>query len=375
MRETLVGLVFFVLIGLLLGVTLWVNDPRFLSNAPEHTLSARFRDVAGLKVNDEVWLYGTSAGHVTSIVPDGQGAVLVGMTLDRDPALRTDHTLELKPSSALGGMVVAIHPGTPAAPAQPAGVLSGEVTPAGFEGLTKSIEDFAAPFQRTFENLEQITGDVKGGKGLLGRLVYDEEMADRVDRVTRDLSDLSAKLSQGEGTLVKLFTDDTLYKDLEESVALFKKIGKDANEGGGTIDLLLHDEQLARNLQETGERLASLSRKLDDPEGPMSRALDDISLAAGNARDITEKVKSGEGVLGRLVYDDELGDRLDRISRDIAQITGKIRRGEGSLGKLIQDDVLYADLRETLSSLTAGAGDARENAPILTFASFLFGGF
>jgi hypothetical protein len=28
-----------------------------------------------------------------------------------------------------------------------------------------------------------------------------------------------------------------------------------------------------------------------------------------------------------------------------------------------------------LRSLTAGAGDARENAPILTFASFLFGGF
>jgi phospholipid/cholesterol/gamma-HCH transport system substrate-binding protein len=103
--------------------------------------------------------------------------------------------------------------------------------------------------------------------------------------------------------------------------------------------------------------------------------LRDVQLAARNARDITDEVKSGQGVLGRLVYDNELGDRFDRISRDVAQITGKVRRGEGTLGKLIQDDVLYADLRESLRALTAGAGDARENAPILTFAAFLFSGF
>ena len=60
---------------------------------------------------------------------------------------------------------------------------------------------------------------------------------------------------------------------------------------------------------------------------------------------------------------------------DVAQVTGKLRRGEGSLGRLIQDDVMFNDLRESLKALRQGAGDVRENAPILAFAGFLFGGF
>ena len=41
----------------------------------------------------------------------------------------------------------------------------------------------------------------------------------------------------------------------------------------------------------------------------------------------------------------------------------------------MNDDTVYLDLKSALKSLRAGSDDVRENAPVLTFAGFLFSGF
>jgi len=66
-REVIVGLVVVILVSTLLSMTLWIQNPRFLSNAERAELRATFHDVAGLRVGSKVWIYGTESGRVEGI--------------------------------------------------------------------------------------------------------------------------------------------------------------------------------------------------------------------------------------------------------------------------------------------------------------------
>ena len=371
-RELTVGLVLFALVAGLLAMTLYIQDPGFLREQERFELRARFREVPGLAEGSRVWVYGTEAGRVVSIAPDGRGGVEVVMALDYDPELREDAEIEVRPASALGRAVVAVHPGTPDRPPLAAGVATGVVAGDSLVEVGRLASDLRQPLLESVANLRKISTDIAERSDVI---------VGNIDEFARNARDISTDLREGRGTIGKLLTEETLYRDLEDAVATLKQIGADANGGGGTLDVLLHDRQMADDLRETVASLRDVSGKLERGEGSLGKLLtdqrlfDDLAATATDLREMTGAVRAGQGVLGRLIHDDELGDRMDRITRDVSQVTGKLRRGEGTLGRLIQDEELYEELRDSLRTLTAGAGDARENAPILTFASFLFGGF
>ena len=371
-RELLVGLVLVVLTATLLAMTLWIEDPDFLRQGEKTELRARFHEVNGLRVGDRVWVYGTEAGRVLDIAPDGTGAVQVRMALDYDPLLREDATIEIRSSSALGGAVVAVHPGTPDAPRAAPGVLPGKAAADGLAEVGRLASELRGPLLESVENIRKVSGDLAERS---------DEIVAKIDDFATNAQAISADLREGRGTLGKLLTDESLYADLRSAVSSLEKLGADADGGGGTLDLLLHDTEMAQQLKDTVASIRSVSEKLDRGEGSLGKLLndaalyDDLAVTAADLKEITGAARRGEGPLGRLLYDEELADRLDRITKDVSQVTGKLRRGEGTLGRLIQDEDLYEELRDSLKELTAGAGDARENAPILTFASFLFGGF
>jgi phospholipid/cholesterol/gamma-HCH transport system substrate-binding protein len=375
-RELIVGVTFAALLALLLGVTLWVKEPGLFGGQGEHRLTVHFDDVSGLAVNGDVWLYGMKAGRVVAMEPDGQGGVAVELGMDVEPDLRTDAVVKIQQRSPLGGAVVAVHPGTPGSPPLPAGTrIEGRsaVDPfAGLGGLTDLVEEVRGPLVETLENARKVSADLEARS---------ESVARNIDEFAQNARKVSDDLAQGRGTLGRLVQDDTLYRDLEAAVESLKQVAEDARRGGGTIDLLLHDRQMADDIKTGAASLRAVSERLERGEGTVGRLLqdpalyDDLAATAKDLRTLVADARDGRGLLGRLVYDTEVADRFDRISADVAQVTGQLRRGEGTLGRLIQDEELYVDLRNALKTLTRGAEDVRENAPILTFAGFLLGAF
>lgn len=372
-RELFVGGLFAVLVALLLATTLVVKDPGFFRKEEGlYRMTARFRDVAGLTENADVWVYGTPGGTVTGIRPDGQGAVLVELALDLDPKMRANADVAIKSRSALGGAVVAIHPGTPDAPVWTGGVFEGRAVSDPFKEIADLAAEIRAPLRETLTNAEKVSRDLAAKSG---------GIVENLDVFARNLREVSDELSAGKGTLGKLLKEDGLHKDLEEAIASVRKLADDARTGEGPLNTLLHDAQLTKDLKDTVASLRSASEKFDRGDGTIARLLndrkpfDDLSAAIGDLRKITDDVRTGRGAVGKLLYDEQLGKRLDTITDDVAQITGKIRRGEGTLGKLVQDDTVYSDLKAALKGLRAGSDDVRENAPVLTFAGFLFSGF
>ncbi|MCE9634174.1 MAG: MlaD family protein [Planctomycetes bacterium] len=372
-RELFVGALFAALLALLLATTLYVNDPGFFKKRDgTFALTARFHDVSGLAVGADVWVYGTPGGRVKVIRPDEKGEVEVDLLLDRDPNMRENATVMIKPRSALGGSVVAIHPGTTDKPAWKGGIFDGQSVTDPFQEIANLAAELKGPLRKTIENAERISSDLAGKS---------QSITDNLDAFAKNAKQVSEDLAAGRGSLGKLLKDDTLHRDLEEAVASLKKIGDEARSGGGTLDILLHDQKLATDLKESVSSIKSVASKLDSGDGTLGRLLndrkpfDDLASATADMRQLATDARSGKGALGKLIYDEQFGRRLDSITDDVAQITGKIRRGEGTLGKLVNDDSVYTDLKSALRSLRAGTDDVRENAPILTFAGFLFSGF
>ena len=74
----------------------------------------------------------------------------------------------------------------------------------------------------------------------------------------------------------------------------------------------------------------------------------DARETLGNVRDISATVQRGEGILGKLISDEEAYQDFRKTLVALRNVAGKVQRGEGTLGKLINDDGAYRDVRRTL---------------------------
>jgi phospholipid/cholesterol/gamma-HCH transport system substrate-binding protein len=120
-----------------------------------------------------------------------------------------------------------------------------------------------------------------------------------------------------------------------------------------------------------------------------------VSDMAADLKNASAKIASGQGTLGKLIYDDALYDNASDVIRELRvavydrnlvgnledaienfnQVAEKLNSGQGTLGKLINDDSVYVEAKKTLRDVRMMVDDLRETSPIVTFASIFFGAF
>jgi len=120
-----------------------------------------------------------------------------------------------------------------------------------------------------------------------------------------------------------------------------------------------------------------------------------VSAVAVDLKDITGKINSGQGTIGKLVNDDTLyNDARDVVNElktaikdrgliknvetsmaNLNEITDKINHGEGTLGLLVNDESLYLEVKQMINDIRATVDEMRETSPIVTFSSIFFGAF
>ena len=76
-----------------------------------------------------------------------------------------------------------------------------------------------------------------------------------------------------------------------------------------------------------------------------------------------------------LAYDRNLIGNLEEAIENFNQITEKLNSGKGTLGRLINDDSVYVEAEKTLRDVRMMVDDLRETSPIVTFAAIFFGAF
>ncbi|MBA3633843.1 MAG: MCE family protein [Acidobacteria bacterium] len=189
------------------------------------------------------------------------------------------------------------------------------------ESLYKNLDSAVAETRTTVVKLQTTLDKVNSGSGSAGKLLNDPELYNSLNRTVEQLESISKDLRAGRGSAGKFLTNDELYnetraavRDLRESVNNIKpaleqinriaadvnSITTDLNEGKGTAGKLLKDEQLYNDARDSLAKFNSTAAKLDV---------------------LISDTQSGKGTIGKLLTDETLYNNLNQTTSNINQIT------------------------------------------------------
>ncbi len=332
----------------------------------EITLSSRprfpvyFPEAKFLKKGDPVHVAGVRSGRVKEVRYDPaqrlDKRVRVLVELDHRVGLHKDYSIEIAESTLLGGRVVAIEPGRfdqpPIDPLSSETELYGHARPEHLAALNALIEENQQDIRRFIASIANSAELLERGGGTIGRLLHDDAPFREITAAAQELRRAIEDARGGKGTLGRLLSDESLYDDALAITSSTRSIVERVQAGQGTLGGLI-------------------SR--DDALESFTAFLQEAREAAARVNRIAAKLEAGEGTFGRLLHDTAFYDAWTQVGQDVQAIAAKIREGKGTIGKLFTDEELLADLRTALKSVTRQIEDAREAAPIATFAGFLFG--
>lgn len=180
------------------------------------TVSAPFKDVAGLRVGTRVHLQGVDVGEVAAVIlPDVAGdAVTVQLRLTGalKTRLGTDARVNIARDNPLADRVVRLEPGSASSPRLDDGAaLAGVETPDLFDSLAQSTAKLNGV-------LGELSDSLQSKKGTLGKLLHDEKLYNDLSAAAAELKAIAYELHKGEGSAGAFLKDKAAYEKTVEAI-------------------------------------------------------------------------------------------------------------------------------------------------------------
>jgi phospholipid/cholesterol/gamma-HCH transport system substrate-binding protein len=339
--ELRVGL--FVLVGLLIlavGIFYVTGAGVF---GPKYRLKTFLPEVSGLATGAPVRLDGVEVGNVEriSIVPRENGKppdklhnIEVGMRLDRhfQNDILTDSVATLVTEGLLGNRYVNIERGYTGVPIKDGQTVSGGQQKS-MQEVVESSADVLGNLKTVSEQVQQMIGDVKQGRGTLGKLLTDDQAYRHLNNILAKGEQIADTVQAGKGTVGKLVMTDEMGDKVETTVDQFNTILSDLRAQKGTLGKLLYDPTLYDQAKE--------------------------AITNGNA--VIGDVRAGKGTLGKLATDDTLYNKLRDTSSNIEEATSKLNKNNNTMGKLFSDPSLYDNMTGLTADLRSFMVEFRKN--------------
>jgi len=322
-----VGALVVVAMAVLVGLIFLMSGSTGGVFAKRLRLRSYFANAAGLKDGAVVALEGVTIGNVRRIrvIPSRNPTpVEVDMEVGAESlnGLHTDSTAFIAQAGVLGDSYVDIDSSHAHGP--PPG-NNAEIKAAGsptIQDVIQSSQQSIQQVQLTLLKLDRTLDSINSGRGAVGRLINDREMADHIASITANLETVTQALAQGKGTAGKLINDDTLYTRLDSAVDKLDQITTALNQGQGTMGKLLHDDSLYNNLNATVK----------------------------NTNELVAQINSGQGALGKFVKDPAFAAKMNDTVSSLDSLLKGIDQGQGTVGQLVKNRALYDNLNQTLTS-------------------------
>lgn len=229
--------IFVVIILFLFGVGIFAIGSHQKYFQRQYTLWASFSNIKGLIVGAPVRLAGLTVGRVNAILfPDDLTAKTVTVELKINKSvqkrIRDDSIASIQTMGLLGDKYVEISLGSPNH-----GVLADEFRIKSLDPL--DLMEYATKLEETIDavntiliDVKAISGQIRGGQGLLHAILYDPAGGELVNNLAvasgsagdlmKDLSsaaksidNIVKKVERGEGSLGGIINDPTVYEDLK----------------------------------------------------------------------------------------------------------------------------------------------------------------
>lgn len=347
--EAIVGLFMLAVLSLLVYFTIVISGVDVLHGRKKVCANIAFKDVGGLKDHDSVMYRGTKVGAVEGIdlLPDGLN---VRIEVDRGVVLREKCRIAVCNLSVLGGNYLLLEEG------------EGEPQPLEstvFKGETPT--DWMRDISSIARNVNELTS---GGE--LKKLVADLSAAGS------SFKEVAGRLERGEGTLGKLLSkDETIYDDLKKTAADVSAAVAAVREGRGVLGkLVFGDETPWEDFRKTLASISATAEKLEKGEGFLGRLLAKDDPIYG---EFDAAVKSLRRAADSFDAKDAFA-KIDRLVGTLNEVADRLKAGEGTLGRLLADDELYREVRGLARDIRQTVDNFRDTTPITTFGSLIMGG-
>jgi phospholipid/cholesterol/gamma-HCH transport system substrate-binding protein len=334
------------LIATVILVMLFGAWPTMLQS--QYDVNIKFPEAPGIAVDTPVRKSGVLIGRVSGVELLDEGGVLVSAKIFEDYKLRGNETCRIGTGSLLGDAILEFVPSEQkellkvfdknengqldrdekAKSQELIGdgdyVSYATVASSPLEVLADLQDDIGAAFQSVESAGDEVTKlvrtvnqTVSGDEQRLQRIVVKLETAlDRFDSTMRAVEkvvgdeELAAQLKQTLHDFPALVNDARQTMDVARtSLTSFQKASEKAE---ANLDNL---EQLTRPLGERGARIVE----------NVEASTENLNELLTQLVTFSESLNSGEGALGKLVRDDELYERIDRIVGNAEDLTRRLR--------------------------------------------------
>lgn len=281
-----------------------------------YTLVAPFSNLKGLKTGDEVLMAGVKIGSV-QITRLGRERVEAVLAVDPTVQIPTDAVASVETSSLLGSQHLAVSFGKAASMLKDGDEIKTKAT-VDMNEVISQLGSLGAKLEQVAEGVSKSLGGGEGGTGSLFTKL--DQLVDtngpKLTATIANLQDITNKLKNGEGTLGRLINDPKMHDELIASI------------------------------------------------GEIKLAAADARLFVTNAQGIITDVKTGKGAIGTLLYDPATADNLKLTVANIKELTTKLNSGQGTLGKLLADDQLYKDVQGVVKKADKAIDAMGDSGPI-----------
>ena len=303
-----VGVFMLIILAILGYFILKIEDIDLSRGKGTRTVKVVFDNVAGLDAKSAVRVAGVRKGKVTAIRLLDDGKAEVTLEIDNDVPLHSNASAHVANLGLLGEKYIELDPGSQNAPrtAPDITVTLKGTQPASIDDVTSQVSAIATDVKAITESLRHAVGGPSGQQRL-------DEIVENVRQITvatRSLID--ANRANVDATLgnMRVITAD-LRTEIPKLAASIDRV---ANQLGGTVG------ENREDIRKIVENLKVLSS--------------DLKTTSDNANSITAQVKSGQGTVGKLIYDDEAYKRLNTTLSSVESGVTELRNTLGRVGKI-----------------------------------------
>lgn len=87
--------------------------------------------------------------------------------------------------------------------------------------------------------------------------------------------------------------------------------------------------------------------------------ISNLRILSAKLNDITGQVQSGQGSMGRLIYDPAFYNRLNETAASVQRLLNRVEGGQGTIGKLLADETIYERTVATIDRLNQVIDDVQ----------------
>lgn len=260
----IVGLALFTLAIFIIGKQKNLFNPVF-------KVTATFKNVSGLKIGNNIRFSGINVGTVDNITIINDSSVQVEMYIQQHikKFIKSDSKVSIGSEGLIGDRLIVISQGSFNAPIVQKNQHLNSVEPMETDAIIASVKRAVENTEIITEQLALVMLKVNSGKGTMGRLIHDNDIAQDIKSTIVNFQNSSKVFDE---TIKSTQTDLSIIMkslkytadNVKVSTQQMEEIMIGVSNGKGTIGGLLYDTLTIKNIDQTIINLKNSSKGLNE---------------------------------------------------------------------------------------------------------------